>query len=82
MHEPHAGRARAGTVAIGNGTAGILKNGRDLDLSQNEESGLRGRGGAGLFPTGLKVVLHAQGKRRSPELSGGGTSMKSELRYL
>ena len=35
------------------GTAGIIKNGRDWIIDQMKASGLRGRGGAG-FPTGLK----------------------------
>ena len=35
------------------GTAGIIKKGRDWIIDQMKASGLRGRGGAG-FPTGLK----------------------------
>ncbi|MGY9040112.1 MAG: NADH-quinone oxidoreductase subunit NuoF, partial [Rhodobacterales bacterium] len=51
MHD----RTLKGAQARGHwdGTAGILKNGRDWIISQMKESGLRGRGGAG-FPTGLK----------------------------
>ena len=51
MHD----RTLKGAQARGHwdGTAGILKNGRDWIIDQMKASGLRGRGGAG-FPTGLK----------------------------
>ena len=51
MHD----RTLKGAMARGHwdGTAGILKNGRDWIIDQMKASGLRGRGGAG-FPTGLK----------------------------
>ncbi|MGR3661213.1 MAG: NADH-quinone oxidoreductase subunit NuoF [Paracoccaceae bacterium] len=51
MHD----RSLAGAKARGHwdGTAGIIKNGRDWIIDQMKASGLRGRGGAG-FPTGLK----------------------------
>ena len=51
MHD----RTLKGAMARGHwdGTANILKNGRDWIISQMKASGLRGRGGAG-FPTGLK----------------------------
>ena len=35
------------------GTKAIIAKGRDCDRQRDQESGLRGRGGAG-FPTGLK----------------------------
>lgn len=48
-------RSLAGAKARGHwdGTAKIIKNGRDWIIDQMKASGLRGRGGAG-FPTGLK----------------------------
>lgn len=51
MHE----RTLAGAKARGHwdGTADIIKKGRDWIIDQMKASGLRGRGGAG-FPTGLK----------------------------
>ncbi|MBT2130912.1 NADH-quinone oxidoreductase subunit NuoF [Aliiroseovarius lamellibrachiae] len=51
MHD----RTLAGAQARGHwdGTAGIIKKGRDWIIDQMKASGLRGRGGAG-FPTGLK----------------------------
>ncbi|MFC6638506.1 NADH-quinone oxidoreductase subunit NuoF [Sulfitobacter sp. JBTF-M27] len=51
MHD----RTLKGAQARGHwdGTAGILKKGRDWIIDQMKASGLRGRGGAG-FPTGLK----------------------------
>src|SRR5210317_1518727 len=51
MHD----RTLKGAQARGHwdGTAGILKKGRDWIVDQMKASGLRGRGGAG-FPTGLK----------------------------
>ncbi|MEY8119013.1 NADH-quinone oxidoreductase subunit NuoF [Falsihalocynthiibacter sp. BN13B15] len=51
MHD----RSLAGAQARGHwdGTAGIIKKGRDWVVTEAKASGLRGRGGAG-FPTGLK----------------------------
>ena len=51
MHD----RSLAGAKKRGHwdGTANIIKNGRDWIIDQMKASGLRGRGGAG-FPTGLK----------------------------
>ena len=51
MHE----RTLAGAQQRGHwdGTAGIIKKGREWIIEQMKASGLRGRGGAG-FPTGLK----------------------------
>ena len=51
MHE----RTLAGAKSRGHwdGTAAIIKKGRDWIIDQMKASGLRGRGGAG-FPTGLK----------------------------
>ncbi len=51
MHD----RSLKGALARGHwdGTAGIIKKGRDWVVDQMKASGLRGRGGAG-FPTGLK----------------------------
>ena len=51
MHD----RSLAGAKKRGHwdGTAGIIKNGREWIIDQMKASGLRGRGGAG-FPTGLK----------------------------
>ena len=51
MHD----RSLAGAKARGNwdGTANIIKKGRDWIVDEMKASGLRGRGGAG-FPTGLK----------------------------
>ncbi|AML53210.1 NADH-quinone oxidoreductase subunit NuoF [Falsihalocynthiibacter arcticus] len=51
MHD----RSLAGAKARGHwdGTAGIIKKGRDWVVTEAKASGLRGRGGAG-FPTGLK----------------------------
>ncbi|MFV2002202.1 MAG: NADH-quinone oxidoreductase subunit NuoF [Paracoccaceae bacterium] len=51
MHD----RSLAGARKRGHwdGTAGIIKKGRDWIVDQMKASGLRGRGGAG-FPTGLK----------------------------
>jgi NADH-quinone oxidoreductase subunit F len=51
MHD----RSLKGAIARGHwdGTAGIIKKGRDWIVNEMKGSGLRGRGGAG-FPTGLK----------------------------
>ncbi|MCV6824700.1 MULTISPECIES: NADH-quinone oxidoreductase subunit NuoF [Halocynthiibacter] len=51
MHD----RSLAGAKSRGHwdGTAGIIKKGRDWIINEAKSSGLRGRGGAG-FPTGLK----------------------------
>ena len=49
------------------GTSAMLAQGKDWIIDQIKASGLRGRGGAG-FPTGLKLVIHAQRGRQSSAL--------------
>jgi NADH-quinone oxidoreductase subunit F len=49
-----------------NGTAEIIKRGRDTLIEQVKASGLRGRGGAG-----PQVVVHAEAIGRAAELPGG-----------
>ena len=58
MHD----RSLKGAKARGHwdGTAKLVKMGRDAIVEQMKASGLRGRGGAG-FPTGLSIICYLFG---------------------